>query len=151
MICDETDKKYPRSYAGISACRKKSVLPAKRAFEIRFFASGLPRQKTLLSAQVCELSAKPTVSARSVDVFCRKSRKTFSTDSYPRSYTGIFSYYREDLAERFHCFIARGVCRFPDRNDAHESAAEPDDFVDLLFGDCGVDHRAGAESHFFGA
>ena len=46
-----------------------------------FFASALPRQKTLLSAQVCELSALPTMSARRADVPCRKSRKTFSTDS----------------------------------------------------------------------
>ena len=33
-----------------------------------FFASALPRQKTLLSAQVCGLSAKPTNRARGADV-----------------------------------------------------------------------------------
>ncbi len=42
-----------------------------------FFASALPRQKTLLSAQLCELSALPTMSAGSADASAEKSQRDF--------------------------------------------------------------------------
>jgi len=38
-----------------------------------FFASALPRQKTLLSQQVCVLAAKPPRRARGWDVSAKKS------------------------------------------------------------------------------
>ncbi len=66
-----------------AACRKTSFCLRSRhlksvfCLSLKVTASTWPRQKTLLSQQVCELSASPTVSVRSWDVSAEKSPRDF--------------------------------------------------------------------------
>ena len=97
---EHNKKAYVKTYAFILSKPRKS-----RAFSARlqsvekiefareagilnpFFASALPRQKTLLSAQLCELSALPTMSADSADASAEKSQRDFFDGLKPRLFS----------------------------------------------------------------
>ena len=66
LICKIND---PENISVFSGQLVEKVFFAREAGILnQFFATGLPGQKTLLSAQVCELTALPSVSARRADV-----------------------------------------------------------------------------------